>query len=269
MIDFEVLVFCRAKGFVHSSIPDAVAAIEALGDQHGFGVDVTDDPDRFAVGSLDAYAALVFVHTSGDVLPEPAQRAALEQFVHGGGGFFGVHAAAAMGEVADDWPFYRALVGSSFKGHTDARLYSDEPVADGPGVRYCGALVDAPADAEPFGPTLLVSSCESAVVRVEQPSSPAARGIVDGARRVDEWYGFHDNPRSRVEVVATVDERTYVPAAGRMGDDHPVIWSQRIGAGRSVYNALGHAALTWRDPSFLASVLGGIEQAAGIPLRRR
>ena len=145
---FGILVFTKAVGFVHLSIPDAVAAIEALGAEHSFTVDATDDATRFTHANLARYAAVVFVHTTGNILPEPGQRNALERYIHNGGGFFGVHAASAMGtQVVDEWPFYRELVGASFKGHTAAYVYADEPI-EMHGVVHKGPLAGAPADAE-------------------------------------------------------------------------------------------------------------------------
>ncbi len=260
----RILVFHRAVGFVHLSIPDAVAAIERLGELHGFTVDTTDDPTRFT-DDLGGYNALVFVQTSGNVLPEPLQRAVLERYMANGGGFFGIHAASSMApDVATDWPWFRDLVGASFKGHTVARIFSDAPVPGGPGVVRGGPLADAPPDADRWGEGLAVMSCEPATVHVEDPKCPAVGTIADGEVLVDEWYGFYDNPRPRVNVVATVDESTYEPYLGEMGDDHPIVWWREFGGGRSVYNSMGHSASVWRDERFLSSVLGGIDLAAGI-----
>ena len=261
--ELRVLVFHRAVGFVHLSIPDAVAAIERLGDVHGFAVDATDDPERFA-GDLDAYDVLVFVHTSGNVLPDPAQRAGLERHVADGGGFFGIHAASSMApDVASDWPWFRDLVGASFKGHTVARIFSDEPVPERPGVVHGGPRAQAPPDADLWSDELAVMSCEPATVCVEDAACPAIGAIADGDTMVDEWYGFHQNPRPRVNVVATVDESTYEPHLGEMGDDHPIVWWREFGGGRSVYNSMGHSVATWSEERFLSSVLGGIDLAAG------
>lgn len=264
MSRFQALVYSRAEGFVHRSIPDAVAAIHALGARNDVAIDATDDPSVFATEHLARYAVLVFVHTSGNVVPEPRQREGLERYMAGGGGFFGVHAASSMDpRVRQDWPWFRELVGASFTGHTVARLYCDEMI-ERRGVVHAGPLTAAPHDAEPLCPTMAMTSLEPAVVHVEDPGSPAIRGITDGEIRDDEWYGFDENPRPYVQVVATVDESTYEPFKGEMGDDHPIVWWREFGGGRSVYNSMGHAAGTWRDDSFLQSVLGGIELAAGV-----
>lgn len=259
----RILVFHRAVGFVHLSIPDAVEAIVALGIEHGFEVDTTDDPADFDDVGLERYDALVFVHTSGNVLPERTQRAALERYVSAGGGFFGIHAASSLGpEVPEEWPWFRDLIGAAFKGHTVARLYCDDPVDEFPGVTYAGTLIDAPADAEWPTPGIGSTAWEPATVNVERPENPAIGVIRDGDVLADEWYGFHQNPRPWVEVVATVDESTYEPYLGQMGEDHPIVWWREFSGGRSVYNSMGHRADTWRDPVFLSTVVGGIRLAA-------
>ena len=157
----RLLVFHRAVGFVHVSIPAAVEAIVELAGQHSWVVDTTDDPDRFEQLVTDGgYDTVVFVSTTGDVLPERVHRRALERYIAGGGGFFGVHAASSMGDVATDWPWFRDLVGASFKGHTIANLYTDDPVEDRRGERWAGPLAEAPADADRWGAELAIWSCE-------------------------------------------------------------------------------------------------------------
>jgi type 1 glutamine amidotransferase len=109
----RILVFTRTAGFRHSSIPAGVAAIRDLGAAGGFAVDSTEDSALLTAGSFARYRALVFLNTSGDVLDEGQQRA-VEDFIRGGGGFVGVHAAA---DTEYGWPFYGELVGAYFAGH--------------------------------------------------------------------------------------------------------------------------------------------------------
>lgn len=263
----QILVYYRAEGFVHLSIPVAVEAIRGLGRTRGFDVGATDDPVVFA-GDLSAYAAIVFVHTSGNVLPECGQRDGLERFIASGGGFFGIHAASSLAADIDvEWPWFRDLVGASFKGHTIAKLYSDDPIEDRLGITHAGSLADAPQDAEWIGTEIALTGWEAATVRVEDPQCAAIAGIVDGDTIVDEWYGFHQNPRPHVNVVATVDESTYEPYMGEMGEDHPIVWWREFSGGRTVYNAMGHSSATWSDERFLRTVAGGIDLAAGFSER--
>ena len=171
---FKILVFTKTAGFFHPSIPTAIEAIEELGARNGFAVDATTDAAAFTPENLAQYSALVFVSTTGNVLPEPSQRAALEGYIRAGGGFLGVHAASDMGgAVRDGWPFYRQLVGAAFLGHTRTHVWADAPV---PGTVYEGPLEEAPADAESFGDTVRYRSWEPALVNVEDVRSPAMRG---------------------------------------------------------------------------------------------
>jgi len=124
-----------------------------------------------------------------------------------------------------DWPWYVGLVGASFRRHA-------------PGT--------VPAD-----------------VVVEDRRAAATRALPHVWRRVDEWYAFRSNPRPRVHVLASLDERSYDPQDAAMGRDHPIAWCHRYDGGRSVYTAMGHTSDSYRDPRFIAHLLGAIEMAAG------
>ncbi|MGW2045767.1 ThuA domain-containing protein [Streptomyces sp. NPDC001858] len=105
----RLLVYTRTTAYRHESIPDAVAAVRALGE---FAVDHTEDPAALEA-SLDGYAAVLFLSTSGEVLT-PAGRRRLAEYVEAGGGFAGVHAAAC---TEYDWPYYGELLGARFARH--------------------------------------------------------------------------------------------------------------------------------------------------------
>lgn len=260
-----ILVYYKAAGFVHPSIPDGVAAIKKLGAEHHFTVDATDDPAAFTSANLAKYKAVVFVSTTGDMMPDPAERTAFEGYIKGGGGYFGIHAASDMGALRDNWPWYRDLVGASFKGHTSVRIYSDTPVGGGGGamgMTMAGKYAEAPKDADDAAPGIRTISWEPARMVIEDQASPMVAGWGASVTRSDEWYGFVANPRPKVHVIASVDEKSYNPAAGQMGD-HPVTWCQSYSGGRSVYTVLGHPKAAWTDPQMLGHVLGGIEMAAG------
>jgi cytochrome c len=65
---YSVLVFSRTTGFRHDSIPDAINAVRALGDQHAFLVDATEDPSVFTDATLAGYGAVIFLLTTGHIL---------------------------------------------------------------------------------------------------------------------------------------------------------------------------------------------------------
>jgi type 1 glutamine amidotransferase len=105
----RLLVYTRTTAYRHESIPAGVEALRTLGE---FEVHHTEEPGVFE-GPLDAYAAVVFLSTSGEVLT-PAGRERLAAYVETGGGFVGVHAAAC---TEDDWPYFGELLGARFDRH--------------------------------------------------------------------------------------------------------------------------------------------------------
>lgn len=109
----RVLVFSRTTGFRHTSIPNGIEAVRALGLARGFEVESTEDPATFAPGTLARFDVLMFLNTTGDVL-DAAQQSAFESFIRAGGGFVGIHSAA---DTEYAWPWYGALMGAYFKSH--------------------------------------------------------------------------------------------------------------------------------------------------------
>jgi type 1 glutamine amidotransferase len=110
---FTVLVFSKTAGFRHDSIPQGIAAIDALGTEHGFAVDSTEDAARFSDAVLARYKVVVFLNPTGDIL-DAGEKAAFERYVRSGGGFVGIHSAS---DTEYGWPWYGRLVGSWFANH--------------------------------------------------------------------------------------------------------------------------------------------------------
>ncbi|MER7491230.1 ThuA domain-containing protein [Streptomyces pharetrae] len=110
---YKILVFSKTAGFRHSSIDDGITALRDLGTANNFTVDATEDAQAFTTANLARYKVVVFLSTTGDVLTA-AQQTAFEQYVQGGGGYAGIHAAA---DTEYDWPFYAGLAGALFHSH--------------------------------------------------------------------------------------------------------------------------------------------------------
>lgn len=108
-----VLIFSKTAGYRHASIPDGVAAIRAIGAEHGLRVEHSEDAAVFSEANLAAYKAVIFLNTSGDVLDD-GQQAAFEGFIRAGGGFVGVHGAS---DTEYNWPWYGGLLGAYFADH--------------------------------------------------------------------------------------------------------------------------------------------------------
>jgi type 1 glutamine amidotransferase len=97
----KVLVLARAAGFVHSSIPLAAKTIDALGTKTGaWTTTISYDAADITADNLKQYDAVFLASTTGAFLDDPkdesatvARRQALLEFVRGGKGIAGIHAA--------------------------------------------------------------------------------------------------------------------------------------------------------------------------------
>jgi type 1 glutamine amidotransferase len=98
----RVLVLGRAAGFVHSSIPLAARTIEEMGRKTGaWSTTITYDAADVNARNLAGYDAIFLASTTGAFLDDPrdaaataARRQALLDFVRGGKGLAGIHAAS-------------------------------------------------------------------------------------------------------------------------------------------------------------------------------
>lgn len=121
----RVLLFSKTADFRHTSIEPGISAIRKLGGENGFDVDATEDSSVFTREKLKRYAAVIFLSTTKDVL-DPNQQTAFQQYIRGGGGFVGIHAAT---DTEYDWPWYGKLVGARFDNHGEIQQASVLPVA--------------------------------------------------------------------------------------------------------------------------------------------
>lgn len=109
----SILVFTKTTGFRHDSIPAGVAAVERIAAELGYETEHTEDAAIYNPLDLARFSAVVWLSPSGDILGE-LERAALADFVTGGGGWCGIHAAST---AERSWPFFREMVGARFIGH--------------------------------------------------------------------------------------------------------------------------------------------------------
>jgi cytochrome c len=164
----RILVFYETKGWKHASIPAGIRAIQQLGLAHGFAVDTTGESSVFNEADLRPYAAVVFLSTTGNVL-NVAEQNAFERYIQAGGGFAGIHSAAA---TEYDWMWYEHLLGAHFSSHPH-----------NPGVR-------------------------PGIVHVVDTTHLATRDLPATWSRKEEWYSYHTFFPG-IHVLALLDEDTY------------------------------------------------------------
>jgi type 1 glutamine amidotransferase len=109
----RVLMLTATAGFRHDSIAAArdVMMTVATGE---LTVTATEDLAAIGPSTLAAHDVLMFALTSGELAFSADQKAAIVDFVSGGGGFVGVHSAT---DTLYEWPEYGRLVGAYFKEH--------------------------------------------------------------------------------------------------------------------------------------------------------
>jgi type 1 glutamine amidotransferase len=251
--DFDVLVFSETTGFRHDHIPDTIWAIQQLGLQHNFNVDVYD-PQLPSVSlatspfldpaALAKYETIVFESTVGHdpgPLNVAVERPNFEAYMQAGGGYVGIHGAAdsARGQVANRWFWYANLVGGWFTNHPSGQN----------GIGLCG-------------------SCIHVEVLTEDNTHPATQHLDPAWTTIDELYNFDRAPRADVHTLFSLVEETYQRSlnAGNaannplnlMNGDHPIGWCQNWDGGKAFSNILGHIRSQYYDPRFMQIILGGI-----------
>ena len=124
----RVLMLTATAGFRHDSIPAARQAMSALAARSAsFTVTATEDLSDVTAARLSATDVLMFALTTGELAFDQNQKAAIVNFVNGGGGFIGVHSAT---DTLYEWADYGRLVGAYFKEHPwtqEAAIVIDDP----------------------------------------------------------------------------------------------------------------------------------------------
>lgn len=87
----KVLLYSRTAGYRHPSIPNAIAALEKLGQEHSFDTVHTENQEKFESQDwLDQFDAVVFVSASGEALNSKGITN-FRKYIENGGGYFGIH----------------------------------------------------------------------------------------------------------------------------------------------------------------------------------
>ncbi|MEP6915878.1 MAG: ThuA domain-containing protein, partial [Acidobacteriota bacterium] len=204
-----VLVLARAAGFVHSSIPLAARTIEALGTKTGaWTTTITYDAKDITTENLKKYDAMFLDSTTGAFLDEPGnpgltdpRRQALLDFVRGGKGIAGIHAASdsyhASGAARGTGAAPGAAAGNPFGSFSAGRTLAPVLISQGDRNRdqrldraEVAGLVDAWFAALDTRRTGRLTQSDFAVLALLIPktAAPVAQGPDD---QVGTWPDFN------------------------------------------------------------------------------
>ncbi len=246
----KVLVLCKAAGWVHSSIPLAAETVKAMGEKTGaYATTITYDSADISSANLAQYDALFLDSTTLAFLDDPkdpaateARKKALLEFVRGGKGLVGIHAAVDSYHTAEHaaeaptgtWPDFNTMVGGYFKFHWV----------------YPQALT----------------------VKIDDPKSPLTSMFHGQEFQIhDETYTMTQDSFSRknVHVLTSVDyskmsdEDKAKEIYKRTDGDYALSWIRREGKGRVFIEVLGHSEHIYSNTRMMEHVLAGIQYALG------
>ncbi|MER5301143.1 ThuA domain-containing protein [Streptomyces lasiicapitis] len=223
---FRALLFTKAVGYVHDSIPAGIQMVKEQAAANNFEVVQTDDSTVFDDAKLKDFDVIVMLQNSGMVWDTDAQREAMQKYVRSGKGIVALHNTLDMG-IEDSFPWWDDTVngGAHMPAHSPGVLKGTAKVAD--------------------------------------HVHPSTKGLPQRWERPEEWYNFDKNPRGDVHVLVSADETTYNPGGSAMGADHPISWCRNAEGGKVWATAMGHDKASYTEPAFRDHVLGGIQWAAG------
>ena len=223
----KILVFTKTNGYTHPSIDAGVTMITNLGNTNGLWTTAqTDDSNDFTTANLAQYKAVVWCNTSGNNLLNTSQQQAFEDFITGGGGFLGIHAATDTYRDKS-WPFYNELVGAivqSGPNHTSNNFNADMTVTNShPSVDFLGTTWN----------------------------------------KSEEYYYWKNNGGQlyngniNLLTVASTGSNDY-------DESRPVSWYKEYMGGRSFYTALGHNTSDYtNDSDFIKHIEEGLKYVIG------
>ncbi|MGE5611307.1 MAG: ThuA domain-containing protein [Bacillota bacterium] len=225
----RVLVLTE-RGGQHGPFVEAASIwLKDFAAKHQFELDYVENTKTLTATSLTRYQVLIQLNYPPYAWTPEAMSAFREYIEKGKGGWVGFHHATLLGEF-DGYPLWTWF--SDFMG----------------GIRY----------------KQYIATFVAATVHVEDRDHPCMRGLsASFPVEREEWYTYNRSPRGRVRVLASVDERSYVPASSITMGDHPVVWTNEHVAARNVYIFMGHGPELLKNPSYTRLFGNAILWAAG------
>jgi uncharacterized protein len=218
----RVLVYQKnGKGFVHDNLNASAAAIQELGGENGFGVDVRTNPAVFADEALKKYQALIFANSNNEAFENDRQRAAFSRYIQRGGGFMGIHSSTGSER---QWSYFQQVQGAKFFRHSPLQKFTINVLEPNhPATAHLGKTW-AWTDECYFFTNL----------------NPGIKVLL-------------------AADITTLKDPKLATAPGQTSDGvFPLAWTQELGGGRQFYTSLGHEIEHYADPVFRKHLLGGI-----------
>ena len=224
----------------HPSIEPGNYAIQRMGAKTGaYTAFFCDDTAMFAPEHLAQFDAVCFNNTVGVLTEDPKLQQSLLDFVRGGGGFVGLHAAAAtfcQYPRYDQFPEFGKMLGGYENG------------------------------GHPWGPKdTIVLTPEDAESPINAPFGGSDFEVQDEVFQMKDHYS-----RDRLRVLLRIDEQKTpfsedrkILAERRADEDIAISWIRSEERGRVFYTSLGHNDHIFWNAPILEHMLAGIQFALG------
>ena len=222
----------------HPSIPAASYALEQMGKRTGaFEAIFSNDIEMFRPDKIKQFDAICFNNSQGVLWDDAELKQSLLDFVRGGHGLVGFHAAIStfvQHPVYDQWPaFGRMLGGTENGGH-------------------------------PWAPT------DTYTFKVDDPQSPLTTVFHGKGLEVTDEVNQLQEPalREHLHVLLSIDMTKSKPTHSvlpiRQQDlDFPLTWIRNEEKGRVFCSAIGHVPNVFWNPALLEHFLAGLQFALG------
>ena len=282
----KILVLAATRGWVHSSIPLAARMVDEMGKKTGaWATDVSYDPASINDANLAQYDLIFLNSTTGTFLDDPndaavtaARRKAFMDFVRGGKGVAGVHAAS---DSYHGNPAGRGGRGGGQRGAAGAPATATP--APPPPPPCSGGGTPGGGGGEPLWPefnTMIGGYFKfhwnyptPITVKIDDSKSPINAPFKGRSfNTIDEVYTYRQDSFSRknVHVLTSIDYALMnecdkgLESNKRTDGDYALSWIRREGNGRVFYQALGHhESIYYNNPPMLEHILAGIQYALG------
>jgi type 1 glutamine amidotransferase len=225
---FHVLVLAENGGHHILFTKAAKPWLNKLAADNNFTVDYIENTDKIDATFLSRYQLFIQLDYPPYGWTNKAVTAFEDYITTGKGGWIGLHHATLLGEF-DGYPIWQWF--ADFMG----------------GIRF----------------TNYIASFVAGRVKVEAPDHPCMKGVPPSfVIEKEEWYTYNSNPRSNVQVIASVDESSYTPASEIKMGDHPVIWTNPHFTARNLYIFMGHSPELFRNEAYTTLFKNAILWAA-------
>jgi len=237
----NVLVFSKTAGFRHSSIPVGVRTITLMGDKTGaYTVYATEDESFLEPEKLKKFDAVFMLNTTENCFRpksgskeeadarEELLKKSLADFVSGGKGLIGIHAAT---DTYKQWKEYNQMMGGAFVSHP---WHQKVPVK---------------------------------VVDPKSPINAVFGGhdfaIADEIYMFRDDTALAKDRKYLLEMDTAKMDKKDADKGKRKDGTYPISWINTYGKGRCFYCSLGHREEIFWNPAILQHYLAGIQYALG------